>query len=53
VPFLREAVEKKKKYFIQLLVKGGLLDSYVKTLTLTELEGEYKKLQRERDSNKN
>jgi hypothetical protein len=53
VPFLREAVEKKKNYFIQLLVKGGLLDSYVKSLTLTELEGEYKKLQREKDSNKN
>ncbi|MGD6896481.1 hypothetical protein [Bacillus infantis] len=52
MPFLREAVEKKKKYFIQLLVKGGLLDSYVNSLTLTELEGEYKKLQREKGLDK-
>jgi hypothetical protein len=46
--YLREAVEKKRQYFIKLLIQAGVLQSTnpsIEKLTLSELEYLYKKLQ--------
>lgn len=49
MPYLREAVEKKRRYFINILVREGIYkisDPFINHLTLTDLEKEYKNLQR-------
>lgn len=46
MPYLREAVEKKRQHFIKLLIQAGIFhqsDQYIQQLTLTELEYVYKK----------
>lgn len=50
MPLLRKAIEKRRKYFITLLMNTGLFkQSDLKSLTLTELEFEYKSLSERRN----
>ncbi|MCP3738466.1 Fur-regulated basic protein FbpA [Rossellomorea sp. BNER] len=46
MPYLREAVEKKRQQFIKLLIQADIFhksDHYIQHLTLTELEHLYRK----------
>jgi hypothetical protein len=46
--YLREAVEKRRQYFIKLLIQKGIFQSTspsIEKLTLSELESVYKKFQ--------